>query len=99
MKKIFLLLLVLSLFISCSQSKKELYEATDKFVSSLNTEYQSYGMLGGMDYAITTADGLYKVMPIGRLINVRIEESVDKDEYEKLRKDLENHYKKDVRVN
>ena len=52
-----------------------------------------------MDYAITTTDGLYKVMPIGRLINVRIEESVDKDEYEKLRKDLENHYKKDVRVN
>lgn len=99
MKKLLLLLLITILFVGCSGNKTQLYKETDKFVSSLATDYQSYGMLGGAKYAVTTNDGLYTVTPIGRLINVKIQKAVDSDEYEKLRKDLENHYKKDSRVN
>lgn len=99
MKKfIYLFLLSLSLF-GCSESKKELYKQTDKFVLSLNKDYKSYGLLGGSDYAVTTSDGLYKITPIGRLINVKIEKVVEDKQYEDLRKDLEDHYKKDYRVN
>lgn len=77
----------------------ELYEITDKFVESLDTKYESYGMLGGKEHETKTKDGLYKVMPIGRLINVRIEEYVDAEEYEKLKASLKSHYKDDPRVN
>lgn len=99
MKKLFLLLLTFVLLLGCSGSKSDLYKETDKFVSALSTEYQSYGMLGGVKHAVTTNDGLYTVTPIGRLINVKIQKAVDSDEYESLRNDLENHYKKDSRVN
>jgi uncharacterized protein YcfL len=99
MKKLILLLLISFLLTGCSGSKKELYTATDKFVSSLTTDYQSYGMLGGIEQSVTTSDGLYTITPIGRLINVKIQKVVDKDVYEDLRKDLENHYKNDSRVN
>jgi hypothetical protein len=79
--------------------KKELYEKTDSFVSSLQTTYQSYGIFGGINHTTITSDGLYEIQPIGRLINVRIEKVVDNSEYEDLVKDLESHYSGDSRVN
>lgn len=99
MKRNLLALFLMILLIGCSGSKKELYEETDKFVVSLSTEYQSYGLLGGSEYTKTTTDGLYKITPIGRLINVKIMKVAEENEYEDLRKDLEKHYKDDTRVN
>lgn len=87
------------LIIGCSQSKKDLYKETDAMVESLQTTYKSYGVLNTTEYAKTTSDGQYTVMPIGRLINVKIEKPVSVDEYESLRKDLEDHYHNDNRVN
>ena len=87
------------LITGCSQGYSELFKETDKFVESLYTTYESYGLLGGGDHAVTTSNGLYRVMPMGRLINVRIEKVVSNEEYEKLRKALEGHYKNNKRVN
>lgn len=99
LRKILISLILLILIIGCSQSKKELYTETDAFVQSLETTYESYGLLGGTDHSITTSDGLYTISPIGRLINVKILKVVSDEEYEKLRKSLERHYKNDTRVN
>ena len=99
MKKVLIFSILLFVSFGCSQSKKELYEITDKFVLSLETTYDSYGVLGGLKYSETTTDGLYKITPMGRLINVKIEKFVEDEEYESLRKSLENHYKNDHRVN
>jgi hypothetical protein len=99
MKKIIIYSILLILAIGCSQSKKELYEITDEFVLSLETTYESYGVLGCSKYSETTTDGLYTVMPIGRLINVKIQKFVDDEEYESLRRSLEKHYKNNHRVN
>jgi hypothetical protein len=99
MKKIIIYSILLITALGCSQSKKDLYEITDKFVLSLETTYESYGMLGGSKFSETTSDGLYTVTPIGRLINVKIQKVVSDKEYESLRKSLEKHYKNDSRVN
>jgi hypothetical protein len=99
MKNILLYILASILIVSCSGSKKELYKETDALVNSLSTTIESYGLLGGKEYAKKTSDGLYTIMPMGRLINVKIEKVVDADEYEELRSDLEDHYKNDERVN
>lgn len=100
MKKIIPLITALFLLCGCSNIKYgELFEITDEFVEKLQTTYQSYGMLGGMDHTKYTKDKEYKVFPMGRLINVRIERYADDDEYESLRKALELHYSDDSRVN
>ncbi len=100
MKKIMLFLLLLGFFCSCNNIKyRELYEITDEFVEKLQTTYESYGLLGGMNHTKYTKDREYKVFPMGRLINVRIERYADDDEYESLRKALESHYSGDSRVN
>ena len=99
MKKILVYFISLIFVMGCSPSKKELYEKTDAFVQSLETTYESYGVFGGLNYAVTTSDGLYQISPIGRLINVKILKAVSKDEYEELREDLEDHYDGDARVN
>lgn len=99
MKKIQLLLLMTLILASCNMEKKELYTNIDYFIEKLDTEYQSYGMLGGKDEAKITKEGTYKVMPIGRLINIRIEHVASDDEYEGLLEDLKSHYKNDKRVN
>ena len=100
MKKAFFikssLIFLTMLVIGCS-GNKELFKETDTFVESLYTTYESYGMQGGQ-FAVTTSDGLYTIMPLGRLVNVKIQKVVDDAEYEKLRKSLENHYKNDERV-
>ena len=99
MKKIFVYFISFVFITGCSTSKKELYEKTDAFVQSLETTYESYGVFGGLNYAVTTSDGYYQISPIGRLINVKILKTVSRDEYEELEEDLEDHYKGDSRVN
>lgn len=91
---------ILTLLFSCGNIKYgELFDITDEFVEKLQTTYQSYGMFGGIDDTKYTKDKEYKVFPMGRLINVRIEHYADDDEYESLRKALESHYSGDRRVN
>jgi hypothetical protein len=101
--KLILITLILSTFVvSCDgviNSNSELYGITDGFVESLNTTYDSYGMLGGQEHTKYTSDSVYKIFPIGRLINVRIEKTVGGDEYESLKDDLVEHYKNNVHVN
>ncbi len=77
----------------------ELYKHTDFFVESLSTTYQSYGMLGGIDYSKSTSDGLYQITPIGRLINVKIKKAVSDKDYNELKEDLKAHYNGNHRVN
>ena len=98
MRKHLIILITVFLVISCSQSKRELYEITDSFVESLDTEFESYGMQGEK-YSKKTTDGKYRVMPFGRLINVKIMEVVEDGTYEDLRDDLTDHYEDDNRVN
>lgn len=97
MKKNILLFIAIAIF-GCSRNS-ELFEATDSFVQSLQNEYNSYGIFNGKKYSKTTNDGLYTISPIGRLINVKIEKVVNSEEYEDLKKNLEDHYKDDSRVN
>jgi len=85
--------------LSSCNNHSNLHEITDAFVSSLQTEYESYGALGGFDHIKTTQDGQYQVTPVGRLINVKIEKVATNEEYEDLRKDLESHYKGNSHVN
>jgi hypothetical protein len=99
MKKINLIFLLFLTFASCFNTNEELYKITDEFVVSLQTEYDSYGILGVEKYTKYTKDGLYRVSPIGRLINVRIEKPVDDKDYEHLREDLKKYYKNNIHVN
>jgi len=107
--KLIIITLLVSVFvISCTgfgdkinniiEPNTELYQITDGFVESLQTTYKSYGMLNGQKYTKYTKDNLYKVMPTGRLINVRIEKTVTGDEYETLKDDLITHYKGNLHV-
>lgn len=98
MKKIIYFLIV-TFLVSCSPSKKELYSITDAFIESLQTTYDSYGILGGKEHIKTTSDGQYQVMPVGRLINVKILKVVNDDVYKDLEEDIKSHYKDDKRVN
>jgi len=103
MKKILIYFMCLIFILGCTARKeevyKELYKETDAFVQSLDTTYESYGVFGGTEHSVEINDVTYTIKPIGRLINVKIQKVVGADEYEKLRKDLEQHYKNDVRVN
>lgn len=53
-------------------NKRELFLKTDYFVESFSTSIQSYGLLGGSEYTECAEDGEYRIVPMGRLINVRI---------------------------
>lgn len=96
MKKIILIFMIITFFCCCTKS--ELYKETDSFVQSLQTEYKSYGF-SPEKYSKTTSNGLYIISPIGRLINVKIQKVVSTEEYENLKKDIEEHYQGDTRVN
>lgn len=91
---IFFVFVFCSLLTGCKH--KDLYKLTDKYVDSLYTEYESYGLMGGETEL--TPDGKYQVHPIGRLVNVKIMAVVDDSVYEKLRDDLASHYKNDKKV-
>ncbi|MDI5897912.1 hypothetical protein [Flavobacterium yafengii] len=97
--KILILSIYLFLIIGCSPSKNELFKETDSFVELLQTTYESYGILGGSEYAKTTSDGLYTITPVGRLINVKIQKVAKSGEYEELKQDLKDHYEGNVKVN
>ncbi len=100
MKRTLIHIISLILVIGCSSpSKSELFKETDAFVESLQTTYESYGVLGGSEHSKTTSDGLYSIHPVGRLINVKIQKVASSEEYEELRKDLEEHYKDNSKVN
>lgn len=90
---------IIFFLVSCSPSKNELYVITDSFIESLHTTYDSYGVLGGKEHIKTSIDGQYQVMPVGRLINVKILKVVNDDVYKDLEEDLKSHYKNDKRVN
>jgi len=97
--KIALALCLSLLWMSCGEIvHRELYEKTDHFVNQLTTQYESYGILGGSQHKVETSDGKYQIMPVGRLINVKILEVVDDDTYRALRDDLARHFDKDNRV-
>jgi hypothetical protein len=95
--KIFALCMFLCIATGCTELKyHDLYCITDKAVESLYTEYESYGIFGGREEYTPQKD--YKVMPIGRLINIRIEHVATTEEYESLLQALKSHYKGDSRV-
>lgn len=99
-KYLFICIFVMISLCSCDRIKYgELFEITDGFVDNLHSSYRSYGLFGGLEYAKHTKDKEYRVFPIGRLINVRIEHYADGDEYESLRKALESHYADNRKVN
>jgi hypothetical protein len=99
MNKMLMFSVCLFLIFGCSPSKSELFKEADFFVESLQTTYESYGILGGSENAKTTSDGLYTIMPVGRLINVKIQKSVESKEYEELKQDLKDHYEGNAKVN
>lgn len=85
--------------ISCGEIvHRELFEKTDHFVEQLTSQYESYGILGGSRHKVETSDGKYQIMPVGRLINVKILDVVDDATYRSLQDDLARHYSKDPRV-
>ena len=71
-KLIIVTLVMCFVFTSCNKNK-ELHKITDGFVESLQTTYTSYGLINTDKYSKYTKDSLYRIMPIGRLINVKIE--------------------------
>lgn len=75
---------------------KELFRLTDRFVTALDTDVESYGILSKCE--VYTKDKLYQVKPIGRLVDVKIMKSVDVDTYERLCGKLLRHYEDDERV-
>lgn len=97
--KILILSIYLFIIIGCSPSKNELFKETDSFVESLQTTYESYGILGGSEHTKTTTDGLYTITPVGRLINVKIQKVAENGEYEELKQDLKDHYEGNPKVN
>ena len=100
MKKIlFFISISLMLLSSCSPGKSELLKVTDSFVESLQTTYESYGLLGGKEHVKTTSDGMYTITPIGRLINVKIQNVAESGEYETLMQELKDHYAGNSKVN
>lgn len=95
--RILLFLVTIVSLTACNELKyKDLFEQTDYFVEQLETTYQSYGLAGGEPRY--TNDGEYRVMPIGRLINVREEKMNGGPSYEELKDILKSHYKGDSRV-
>lgn len=96
--RIFILLIAAAALTACNELKyKDLFEQTDYFVEQLETTYQSYGLAGGEPRY--TSDREYRIMPIGRLINVRKEKLDGGPSYEELKDILKSHYKGDKRVN
>lgn len=77
----------------------KLYVLTDYFVESLYTTYESYGM-SGLKHRQTTDDSLHIVFPVGRLINVKINDhNGTEEEYIILCDELKEYYKNNPKVN
>ena len=97
MKKRLTAFVCIALLITCASDKKELYKITDDFVESLYTKYDAYD-LSGVNYMKTTESGFYRVIPFGRLINVKILGEIKNDTYKDLKEDLKSYYRDDKRV-
>ena len=98
--KLFIYILVITLLCSCNRIKYgELFEITDEFVNDLHSTYNNYGLFEYTEHTKYTKNREYKICPVGRLINIRIEHYADDSEYESLRKALEEHYSDNSRVN
>lgn len=96
-KPLLLMTFIVVALSSCNEMRnRDLFKQTDYFVEQLETTYRSYGFSGEKRY---TSDRKYRVMPIGRLINVRIEYEGSDRAYRELLDDLKSHYKNDPRVN
>lgn len=93
----FLAALLMMLMACTSSEDRELFEITDHFVENLQTTYQSYGL--STKFEETTKSGTYQVIPIGRMINVKIMHYASSSDYEDLCNTLKKHYKGDSRVN
>jgi uncharacterized protein (DUF1919 family) len=77
----------------------DLYEETDDFVESFTVGgVYSYGIFGPLHYEKFTSNGNYKIAPVGRLVNVRIEKEHDQSDYEDLAKKLRDRYKNNPNV-
>lgn len=97
MQKILCFALLLLTLSGCNSEKAEMYNIVEKFVESLQTEYESYGF--SEKYVEYTKEGYYKITPMGRLIIVKFDSFVEDKVYDELKKDLANHFKRDRRVN
>lgn len=71
---------------------------SDKFVKSLQTTYESYGIMGVYDQ-VTTRDDRFLVTPIGRMVIVKINKPVDKWKYKVLETRMKLHYILNKNVN
>ena len=81
----------------CSEKSRELndlYEITDGYVEELNTRYSFPTLyLYENPEKSYTKKSTYRVLPIGRLINVRIERyGATSEQYRELRDKLAKHY-------
>lgn len=100
--KNFYIIFIFLFIISCNpikeyNEKQDLYDKVEYFVNTLSDYSVSYG-IEGYKYTKYSKNKYYKIMPVGRLINVRIEEPVSSDKYLTLKKDLKRHFKSNVLV-
>lgn len=80
---------------SCSNNEA-LFKQTDYFINMFDTVYEHYDVFGSE--MTDTSDGLYKIIPIGRLIIVK-KNIVDKGEsYLEILDALKSHYKNNIKV-
>mgnify|MGYP006956014746 FL=1 len=94
-----ILSVLLAVMLTACNRYSDLFEQTDKVVESLYSEYESYGLVGGQDARSFTQDHNYKIEPIGRLVNVRIQHAASSEDYKELCDALKEHYSNDNRVN
>ena len=97
MKKLLLIFAVV-LFAECSSEKRELYSRIDDILLRLPDSSGLYSAFGNdVEY---TKDGYYRIMPISRMISIKIEgENATDDKYESLKNDLSKRYKNNPLVN
>ena len=76
----------------------DLYDKIDYFIDELSYNVNSYDWTLAEYYAKYACDGQYRVMPIGRLINIRIEQVVPSYRYTELCNRLKDHYNNNSNV-
>ena len=74
-----------------------LFSLADKYVDGLDSRYEHYGLLNNKP-ELTHLEA-FQVMPLGRLVNVKIMHSAFDFEYEALRYILKFHYLGNEKVN
>lgn len=74
-----------------------LFSLTDKYVEGLDSRYEHYGLLNNKPEL--TSSEFFQVMPMVRLINVKIMHSSSDLEYEILKYVLKFHYLGNKKVN